>query len=359
MENRVSIAQVASHANVSAMTVSRVVRGRKHLVSADTYERVLASLHELNYVPTRSAFQNRHVETSTIGYVPHDLEVPHNRIDSLTLEGLCQTARRHGYDVLMLLRDEADWMVNRQVARFLDRRSDGFIILSPRRGEWHEMLEMLTEQEIPVVICYRRDVPEGIAWVDPDNEEVMRLAVAHLAEHGHSQMALLVGPSPTQKSSRAEVVEQPGIHDHFDDIERERYFRGFIDEFCQSGSRSSIVRVLDENWKLLPGTIELLLGQKITGIVCGDHIALQLWDEMDAAGLKVPNDFSIIGVDNMAEAAHRGLSSVAFGYEEVGRLAVQAWVELCEGKAARDCCKVVPVRLIRRQSVAQPHLLQP
>ncbi len=354
MENRVSIAQVAKHANVSAMTVSRVVRGRKHLVNSETYERVLASLRELNYVPTRSSFQNRHVETSTIGYVPHDLEVPHNRIDSLTLEGLCQESRRHGYDVLIMLRDEADWMVNRQIVRFLDRRSDGFIVLSPRCGEWQEMFELLIEQAVPIVVCYRRDVPAGMAWVDPDNEEVMRLAVHCLAEQGHTRLALLVNPSLTQKAEVAAEIERPGIHDHFDDIERERYFRQFAAEFCGDQSEAHIVRALGMDWQLFPDMVEFLLRQNITGVICGDHIALQLWDMVEAAGLKIPEDFSIVGVDNMAEAAHRGLSSIGFGYEEVGRLAVQAWVELKTGKPAHECCKVVPVRFMQRQSVVTP-----
>ena len=353
---RSSIAQVAQHAGVSTMTVSRVARGRKSQVSEETYERVQTAMRELNYVPMRSAFQNRHVETSTIGYVPHDLEVPHSLIDSATLEGICKTARRHGYDLLLMLRDEADWMVNRQVARFLDRRSDGFIILSPRQGEWSDLFEILIEQSVPVVVCYRRDVPEGMAWVDPDNEEVMRLAVGHLAAHGHTNLAMLVSPNLAQNFSAIEIVDEPGARDHFDDIERERYFRQFVGEFCGDKARGEIVRALDRSWQLFPDTVEFLRQHSITGVICGDSAALQLWDMAEKAGLKIPADFSILGVDNLAQSAMRGLSSIDFGYNEVGRLAVEAWVEMQSGKAAPECCKVVPVCLKERDSVSKPRV---
>ena len=351
---RASIAQVARHANVSPMTVSRVARGRKNQVSPETYERVMNAMRELNYVPMRTSFQNRHVETSTIGYVPHDLDVPHNLIDSMTLEGICKAARAHGYDMLLMLRDEADWAANRQIVRFLDRRSDGFIILSPRCGEWSDLFEVLIEQNVPVVVCYRRDVPEGMAWIDPDNEEVERLAVGHLAQHGHCRLALLVNPSAHHKAQEIEVVERAGEHDHFDDIERERFFKGFVGKLCGAQGQADIVRALDSNWQLFPDTVEFLLSRGITGVICGDNVAMQLWDMAEKVGLKVPDDFSIVGVDNIAEAAQRGLTSVAFGYDEVGRLAVEAWMGLQRGEAAGDCCKVVPVRLIERASVSEP-----
>lgn len=351
---RASIAQVAKHANVSAMTVSRVIRGRKHQVSSETYERVLAAVRELNYVPMQSSFQNRHVETSTIGYVPHNTQLVHNQIDSVTLEGLCKEARRHGYDMLIMLRDETDWMANRQIVRFLDRRSDGFIILSPLCGELQDLLEVLIEQSVPVVICYRRDVPEGMAWVDPDNEEVMRLAVAHLADKGHSRIALLVSPSPGKAADGISILQQPGDHDHYDDVQRERCFKTLVPQLCGAGASGLVVRATDKDWQLFPDTVEFLLEQGVTGVICGDNTAMQLWDLAEKAGVQLPDELSVVGIDNLIEAAHRGLTSVGFGYNEVGRLAVQAWVELHEGKKAAECCKVVPVQLVERQSVTRP-----
>ena len=66
------------------------------------------------------------------------------------------------------------------------------------------------------------------------------------------------------------------------------------------------------------------------------------------------NDLSLVGVDNQLLGAHRGLSSIGFGYDEVGRLAVQAWLELRAGAAAADCCRIVPIFLAERASVGPP-----
>ena len=351
---RTSIAQVAERANVSPMTVSRVLKGRKSRFSPETYERVMAAVRELNYVPTRSSFQNRHVETNTIGYVPHNLDMPHNMIDSVTYEGMCLEARVHGYDLLTMLRDEADWMANREAVRFLDRRSDGFIFLSPRGGDWQEMLEVLIEQDVPVVVCYRRDVPQGASWVDPDNENIMRLAVRHLAEYGHERIALLTsapGTSTTGQTVRAEV---PSPDAHYDDLERQGHFRAAVQEFYGSPDCGQIVQIADKHLSPYNDSLEFLKGAGITAGICGDYLALSLWGLAERSGLRIPADFSLVGIDDQFPASHRGLTTVAFGYAQVGQSAIRAWVELKAGKPAADCSKVVPVQLIERDSVARP-----
>src|SRR5580693_2218843 len=100
---RASIRQVSERANVSAMTVSRVLRGRDDLVSPDTRERVLAAVRELDYIPVRFAAQNRHVETRIVGVVPHMTDLSRG-LDLDTLNGVASTARVNGYDVLLMLR---------------------------------------------------------------------------------------------------------------------------------------------------------------------------------------------------------------------------------------------------------------
>lgn len=348
---RTSIAQVAQRANVSTMTVSSVLRGRKNRYSQETYERVMAAVRELNYVPTRS-FQNRHVETNTIGYVPYDIDVLHSTVDSLTLEGLCREARQHGYDLLIMLRDEADWMANREVVRFLDRRSDGFVMVSPRYGEWLEMLKQLVDQNMPVVVCYRRDVPAGVAWVDVDNEALMRQSVRHLLDHGHHRIALL--------SMSASDAAAPGIQPLpsrgglFDGMERERYFKALMEEYGPSTCQGEIVFASGKDWIIYPGTVPFLRQHGFTAVICGDYVALQVKEQAEQTGLAVPRDLSILGIDNQRSAAEHGLSSMAFGYDEIGKLAVEAWIELKNGKDAADCCKVAPVKLISRQSVGKP-----
>ncbi len=318
------------------MTVSRVLRGRKGLVADDTFERVMASVRDLGYVPVASALQNRHVQTRSIGIVPFTSNVSGNPIDSQTFEGLCSQAHAHSYDLVVMLRDAQDWMSHASI-RFLDRRSDGFIFISPDVLQWHDILEKLEEHGIPAVACYRRDVPANVAWVDPDNEEIMRLAVEHLHAHGHRRIAYLSGPSSLGA---------------FDDLARQRAFALQAERLGLSAA--PIIEGATAAWELRPDVLAHLKGAGITGVACiNDFLALQLWDAAAQAGLHVPRDLSLIGVDDQ-DTRHRGLSSVGFGYANIGRLAVEAWIGLGRGEEAANCCRVAPVHLVERASVSAP-----
>ncbi len=347
---RASIRQVAERAQVSPATASRVARGYRSLVNDDTYDRVIAAMQALNYVPVRTALQNHHVATNTIGVVPMHRKPSSSPIDSLTIEGLCFGAGDHGRDLLIMLRGEAEWLVNRDELRFLDRRSDGFIFISPGMGEWQFALEALVENDLPSVVCYRRDVPENVAWVDPDNEGIVRLALQCLTGHGHSRIAYVAGPRADSISNEylADVI---AVRNSYDDLERQRYFSALTAEMGLENTGRNIVHVNDSHWQVTPEDFLALRESGATAVLCvNDYIAQQIWAYTQAAGMSIPGDLSIVGVGSEFQSVQIGLSSVVFGYDTVGRMAIEAWMELRQGKAAADCCKVAPVTLVERSS---------
>lgn len=343
---RASIRQVAQIAGVSPMTVTRVLRGRA-LVAQDTRERVLAAVRQTNYVPVRASRQNRHSATHVLGLVPYHVDVTRNRIDTATSQGIYRGARHHGYDVLVMLREESEWMTDRAAIRFLDRRSDGFIFISTRRGEWQDVLDTLTQHKVPTVVCYRRDVREGVAWVDPDNEGILRLAVEALVQQGHRRIAYLADSETHPVGSGN--PNHPPISENFDDLMRRSEFARILPEYEAHGT---ILEGVHTGWSLNPDVVTRIRSQGITGVICvNDILALQLWKQAETAGLTIPNDLSIIGVDDTPEAQERGLTSVGFGYDTVGEAAVEAWLRLLRGESAEACCVVVPVALVERRSV--------
>lgn len=191
---RSSISQVAARAGVSTMTVSRVLRGRTEEVAKATHARVMEAVRELRYVPVRSAFQNRHIETKIICVVPHQFTALRHELDLHTLRGIAEATRLHGYDVMVSQRPPTSWELDREEVRFLDRRSDGFIFINPCGDTYTRVLETLIENNIPAVACFNRNVPVGTAWVDPDNQSAIDQAVDILAANGHRHIAFL--PSP-------------------------------------------------------------------------------------------------------------------------------------------------------------------
>jgi LacI family transcriptional regulator len=327
------------------MTVSRVLHGRRNKVNEETFARVMSAMKELDYIPVRSAVQNRHVETRAIGLVPYHMMVSRYKLDSVTYEGICEQASQEGYDLLVMLRNESEWLANRHEMRFLDKRSDGFVFISPCRGDWEIAFEALVKHEIPTVVCYRRDLPKEIAWVDADNENIVNSAINRLRISGHQRIAYICGPDGPDADMQL-LPHLVAERKSFDDGERRKQF----EKVCEDGV---VVHACSKGWELDAGVVPELVERGVTATVCvNDLVALQIWSAAEEAGLIVPRDMSIIGVDNTEPGKARGLSSVDFGYDEIGRQAVSAWVALNSGQDARDCCRVVPCTLIERQSVA-------
>jgi LacI family transcriptional regulator len=351
---RPSIRQVAEKAGVSTVTVSNVLRGVPSRASEETRQRVLEAARSLEYIAVPPpVFQNRNARTNTIGVVPMHRVLAGCSLDSVTIEGLCTGVALGGHDLLIVLRGEAEWLANRQEMQFLDRRCDGFIFISPGVGEWETALELLVQHGIPTVVCYRRTVPEGVAWVDPDNEAIMRLALEHLTARGHSRIVYFTGPQPSLQG-KERLANLSGARSSYDAVNRQAHFTQIMRELGHHEFSEQIMWLQDPDWRLTPEESLHLIEIGATAVITGDIMAVPLWAHVEAAGLRIPQDLSIISIDGQIPAAQRGLTSVGFDYDEVGRQAVQAWFQLQAGNPAEACCKVIPARLVERASVAPP-----
>ena len=336
---RATIRSIAQEAGVSNVTVSNVLRGLDNRASQETRARVLEAAQKLNYIPVKPpTTQNFHVETRVVTMVPEYHDIRHPDLDLFTYQGVIERARRHGYNVLTMLCHDHAKSVGREELRFLDRSSDGFIFTVSLQEHWLHVLGMLGQNRVPSVICYCRDVPDGVAWVDVDNESAMAQAVGHLVDAGHKRIAFLAGPP-----------------DNFDANERRRGWVCAMQERGLDASEKFIVQAAGKDYVQDVAAIAGVKNLGVTAAVCfNDTLALALWDALQAQGLGVPEDFSIIGMDDRIEARERGLSSLAFSFADVGRLAMDAWLELKNGGEAADCSHVAPVALKVRRSVGAP-----
>jgi DNA-binding LacI/PurR family transcriptional regulator len=334
---RATIRQVAQHAQVSPKTVSNVLLGREDIVAPATRERVLQSVQALNYIPVQPpTAQNRRVETRTISLVFEHPDITHYDLDLFTYEGISEAARKHSYDLLTLLRTDSGRILNSQETRFMDRRSDGFIFAISMVGHRGTALEVLAQNEVPTVVCYCRDVPAGIAWVDTDNAHAMQTSVTCLTKQGHQRIAYVAGPP-----------------DNYHNIDRRASWKQAMVSAGLDASDEFIVAGNTNDWKVDRHSIATVLDLDVTGVVCfNDTLAMEVWDAAEERGLQVPRDLSLIGVDNRPDAAQRGLTTIAQSFSIIGHLAVEAWVELAHGGLAENCCKLAPVELLERTSVA-------
>ena len=332
---RATIRQIALEAGVSNVTVSNVLRGLNSRASRETCERVLAAAEKLNYIPVKPpTAQNRHVETRVVTLVPEHHDVRHYDLDLFTYQGVIEGARHWGYSVLTMVQREQDRENGREGLRFLDRSSDGFIFTVSLQEQWARVLDVVAHNQVPCVVCYNRNVPDGVAWVDVDNAAAMRQAVGHLVECGHRKIAFVAGPP-----------------DNFDANERRREWLEAMAEHDLEGE-AFIVQGARAGYVTDAAALGSVTKLGVTAAVCfNDTLALALWDTVEGQGLNVPNNLSIIGMDNRVEAAERGLTSVSHSFINIGRLAMDAWIELKEGAPSVKCCKLAPVQLVPRRSV--------
>lgn len=333
---RSTIRDVAEEAGVSIATVSMVLRGIGGRTTEETREKVLKAARGLNYTPVKPpTSQNRPLETHIVTLVPEHQDMENHDLHLLTYRGVVSVARHYGYDVLTSVGEEAQQYTEAERSRYLDRRSDGFIFAVSYQGPWENALRLLPEYDIPTVACFRSEAPAGVAAVGVDNVGAIRMAVQHLVASGHRSIAYLCGPP-----------------DNFDEKVRRGAWVGAMQEHDLDASERFLVPGSGDRHRLDTQAMAAVGQLGVTAVVCyNDAEALLLWDMLESQGFKVPDDISLIGIDDNPRAAPRNLTTIAHSFMDIGRLAMEAWIELKNGGEARDCSKLAPVNLISRASV--------
>lgn len=329
---RASIRDVAEHAGVSPVTVSNVLRGRTGRASMATRSRVLKAAKTLRYAPVAGpATQKRHVETRVIGLI----------FDGAPLEGLWgmpafwgmrEAAVERDYDLLTMLRVRPDWMLDQEELQFLDRRSDGFIFIAPYNR--YQMLEVLVSHQLPSVACFTTDVPESVPVIVLDDFGAMQQSVQHLIAHGHQRILHL-----TTDFKRSDFAERQ---------------RGYEQTMRQAGLQPVVLA--DETLKTTNSAdtfLRTIRQHRITAVACSsDGWAAYVLKVAQANGIRIPEDLSVVGMDDVAESEKYGLTSIRFSCEEMGRRAMEVIVDLIQGGDGKSVNRVIPVKLVERSSVA-------
>ncbi|RYX82032.1 LacI family transcriptional regulator [bacterium] len=335
--SRASIQHIADLAGVSKMTVSRVLRGEG---GSRYQEQILEAARRLDYIPVRPTLQNRRVKTNVIGVLEEGHFLFESEIGSQTFRGVAPTALNNGYDVLML-RPQQHQPVEQRKLQFLDRRCDGFIFIVS--GENREILELLVQNEMPAVACYTDDVPEGISWVTPDNEQAIRDAVALLVSKGHRNIIYWSGPQGHSDARERTKAFTKAMREADLPLYQENYIWDNEDDKKQG--IEGLPALSDSD------SFHDLISNHMTAVIChNDQRAITIWDEVVEMGFRVPEDLSIIGIDNSPEAQERSLTTLYNPFIEIGRAAADVLHSLINGGAAEDNCQRMPMPLIERAS---------
>lgn len=303
------MADVAARAGVSHQTVSRVVNGHPN-VAPQTRERVLQAIAELGYRPNTAARALVTGSTRTLGLVTSHIN---QYGPGQTLLGLEKAARAAGYSLSVAVLDEdTEEAVREAVDRFVAQSVDAVVALST----YSQAVEALGRFVSPVpliAVQVGRDPGHPTVWVD--QEVGAALATRHLLQLGHRTVQHVTGPS--------------------DSLEARGRTIGWRRELLAAGA--PVPEVLFGNWwppsghaagqelaaRVLAGG---RAGEEVTAVfVANDQMALGLLSALREAGLSVPGDISVVGFDDVPEAAYYAppLTTVRQDFAELGRRGVE------------------------------------
>ncbi len=304
-----TIRDVAHLAKVSVGTVSNVLNGSS-LVKDETRERVLRAIQELNFHPIAAARSLSSQRTNTIGMIRTELRPSNNLIESdpATLDlmdGITSAAadKSIGVTLWQIPVGEREMALYRRLVS--SRQVDGFILFALREND--PRISFMQEQEFPFVVFGRLDPEEGDHWIDLDGAAGIAIAVQHLAELGHKRIGYLTPPHEQHLTRVRWEGFVKGMNDANLIIDPSLIGEGDFSE--KSGQR---------------GTHELLdLSNPPTAIICSnDRMAFGAMRAIQARGLEVGKDVSIIGFDDipLAHYSNPPLTTLRQPFGEIGQM---------------------------------------
>jgi len=305
-----SIYEVARAAGISVATVSRVLND-KGPVRAETRQRVLAAVEQLGYVPHSAARSLSTRRTMSIGVLLPDM---HGAFFGEIVRGIDLAARAAGYH-LLVSGSHSDAAETAALLQTLHGRVDGLILMTPALGRaW---LDKVLPRRVPVVLLNPRSEPAAGDDDDAgrhdslsiDNRLGARLAVEHLIGLGHRSVAFVGGPE-----GNADAAER---------------LAGYREALEQHGlpivPRLEMAGDFGEESGLQAGAKMAALTPHPTAIfAANDAMAIGCLAAMRERGLRVPEDVSLVGFDDVPIARYLtpALTTVQVPIAELGKQAM-------------------------------------
>lgn len=337
MSKRVGIREVAAAAGVSVTTVSHSLSGGGQLSDA-TRERVRSVAEGLNYAPNRLASGLRSKRSQIIGFISDEIST--TPYAGNVLLGAQEAAAAHD-QVLMVVNSNRNATVeDRGIDALLQHSVDGIIYARM----YHQAVQLPAALSgVPTVLLDASSDRTDLSSVVPDEEGAAVTAVEHLLAAGHRRIGYLgnIDDIPATRGRLAgyrTALDNHGVA---------------VDESLVTASESTTAPGRDAAGRLLA------LTDRPTALFCfNDRMAMGAYQAARLAGLEIPQDLSIVSVDNfevLADALLPGLTSMALPHYEMGRWAVERLAAELAGEAGSAPQQIrMHCPLVLRHSVGPP-----
>jgi LacI family transcriptional regulator len=326
---RITIRDVATQAGVSVATVSKVLNQR-YGVAAETVARVQAVIAELGYEASLVAQSLRNHRTNVIGILVADLEP----FSTELLKGAADAIRGSGFELVVYSAGgrtgDADGWERRYLSRLSGTLVAGAVLVTPAVA-----LEGLPGT--PVVAVDPHTGPSGVPTIDSDNLRGAQLATEHLLSLGHRRIGLLSGRPDLQSAQLRETGYRRALTAAGVPVD-ERLIRvgSYVTDIARESAREL-----------------LTVSSPPTAVFAANDLsAIATVEVARSLGMRVPEDLSVVGFDNIPESAlcTPPLTTVDQPIREMGHHAIVLLIELMAGRTPTSTHLTLDTSLVVRKS---------
>ncbi len=332
-----NITAVARRALVSTATVSRTINGSAG-VQPETAERVRNAIAELGFYPDINARALGSGRSSLYGLIISDITNP---FFPELVKAFEDIAVEHGKEILIANTGYDPKRLDSCINRMLQRRVDGVAIMTSEMDD--ALLKGLRARKLPLVLLESHAEGPGVSSVRIDHTAGMLLAVQHLAGLGHTKVGFIGGPLTLATARDRDGAYRDACRQHRIHIPGNSIAQG---DHGVAGGYKAMQHLLTN-------------GSALTAVVCSNDLtAIGAMELIYEHGLRVPEDISVVGYDDILLSAYTrpGLTTVSVSREE---LASAAFLSLLSYAGGGDLDAVghehvfVP-KLVCRRSTAAP-----
>jgi len=329
-----TIKDIAKKAEVSVATVSKVMNGYDDIGEV-TKAKVLKIIKENNYRPNANAQSLRTNKSFLVGlfFKDHqDSGVKHPFFRGI-ISGLEERLLENNYDMILFSANWEDQFSYLEKCQF--RNVDGAILMGVPKDD--PKLPELLKAKIPSVFIDLDISDAKASYIISDNEKGAREAVRHLAELGHQKIAVIEGEEitiPTQKRLAGYKAEMKAQNL---EIKDDWIIQG---RFSVDGGIKAMEKILK-------------LEDRPTAIFCmGDEIAVGAMQTIKEAGLNVPDDFSIVGFDDIeiSQYLNPALTTIRQQKDEMGIEAANMVLEMINNPEKKVEAEIIDTEFVLRNS---------
>jgi DNA-binding LacI/PurR family transcriptional regulator len=325
-----NISMVAKRAGVSKATVSRVINGTARVVP-ETAKRVLKAIKDLDYYPDTNARTLGSGRSGLYGLIISDITNPYFPELVKAFEDI---AIEHGQEVLISNTGYDPKRMERCVIRMLQRKVDGLAVMTSEFGE--HLIEPISKRNIPTIFMDAKKTVGNASVVNVDYTAGVNEALTHLVKLGHARLAFISGPLGLSSAQTRAEAFRAGLRAHGLKAEKRWIQEG---DHRVDGGRAAMKRIL-------------AAGDTPTAVLASNDLtAIGAMDAIREHGLRIPEDVSVVGFDDIQLSAYTQppLTTVHVPRGEIAATAFRSLFrekDELPGKGGQG-----------REHVIQPHLL--